>query len=71
MLDQRQRRWDDVVQMVYKSFVFAGLSLHDSNHNRNTQITIVHLSAAIFVHVMVSSCVAIQRDRTQQFSNDL
>ena len=24
MLDQRQRRWSDVVQMLYKCFVFAG-----------------------------------------------
>ena len=24
MLDQRQRRWADVVQMLYKCFVFAG-----------------------------------------------
>ena len=23
MLDQRQRRWADVVQMLFKSFVFA------------------------------------------------
>ena len=27
MLDQRRRRWADVVQMVYKYFVFAGLYL--------------------------------------------
>ena len=26
MLDQRRRRWADVVQMLYKSFVFAGLT---------------------------------------------
>ena len=26
MLDQRRRRWADVVQMLYKYFVFAGLS---------------------------------------------
>ena len=26
MLDQRQRRWVDVVQMLYKCFVFAGMS---------------------------------------------
>ena len=26
MLDQRRRRWADVVQMLYKSFLFAGLS---------------------------------------------
>ena len=24
MLDQRRRRWVDVVQMLYKFFVFAG-----------------------------------------------
>ena len=24
MLDQRRRRWADVVQMLYKGFVFAG-----------------------------------------------
>ena len=24
MLDQRQRRWADIVQMLYKCFVFAG-----------------------------------------------
>ena len=30
MLDQRQRRWADVVQMLYKCFVFAGRKLcHD------------------------------------------
>ena len=26
MLDQRRRRWSDVVQMLYKCFVFAGSS---------------------------------------------
>ena len=26
MLDQRRRRWADVVQMLYRCFVFAGLS---------------------------------------------
>ena len=26
MLDQRRRRWADVVQMLYKCFVFAGLN---------------------------------------------
>ena len=25
MLEQRRRRWSDVVQMLYKCFVFAGL----------------------------------------------
>ena len=25
MLDQRRRRWADVVQMLYKSFVFSGI----------------------------------------------
>ena len=29
MLDQRRRRWDDVVQMLYKCFVFAGSLSHD------------------------------------------
>ena len=24
MLDQRQRRWTDIIQMLYKYFVFAG-----------------------------------------------
>ena len=28
MLDQRRRRWADVVQMLHKCFVFAGLSQH-------------------------------------------
>ena len=27
MLDQRRRRWADVVQMIYKCFVFDGKSL--------------------------------------------
>ena len=31
-LDQRRRRWADVVQMLYKCFVFAGLS-----HERGNQ----------------------------------
>ena len=26
MLDQRRRRWADVVQMLYTCFVFAGMS---------------------------------------------
>ena len=25
MLDQRRRRWADIVQMLYKCFVFAGM----------------------------------------------
>ena len=28
MLDQRRRRWADVVLMLYKCFVFAGLSVN-------------------------------------------
>ena len=28
MLDQRRRRWADVVQMLYKCFVFAGVSAY-------------------------------------------
>ena len=27
MLDQRRRRWADVVQMLYKCFVFAGTAV--------------------------------------------
>ena len=27
MLDQRRRRWVDVVQMLYKCFLFTGISL--------------------------------------------
>ena len=27
MLDQRRRRWADIVQMLYKYFVFAGTAL--------------------------------------------
>ena len=30
MLDQRQRRWANVVQMLYKWFVFAGKSIWKS-----------------------------------------
>ena len=34
MLDQRQRRWADVVQMLYKCFVFAGMVPADNDiHN--------------------------------------
>ena len=29
MLDQRRRRWTDVVQMLYKCFVFAGMDVYD------------------------------------------
>ena len=29
MLDQRQRRWADVVQIIYKCFVFAGVAVRD------------------------------------------
>ena len=28
MLDQRRRRWVDVVQMLYKCFVFAGITTY-------------------------------------------
>ena len=28
MLDQRRRRWADVVQMLYKCYVFAGMYVH-------------------------------------------
>ena len=28
MLDQRRRRWDDVIQMLYKCFVFARLFIY-------------------------------------------
>ena len=29
MLDQRRRRWADIVQMLYKCFMFTGYGLHD------------------------------------------
>ena len=32
MLDQRRRRWADVVQLLYKCFVLAVFSLHCYNH---------------------------------------
>ena len=32
MLDQRRRRWSDVVQMLYKCFVFAGYCPADTTH---------------------------------------
>ena len=28
MLDQRRRRWADVVQMLYKYFVLAAIAIH-------------------------------------------
>ena len=31
MLDQRRRRWADVVWMLYKCFVFAGLAPKDAD----------------------------------------
>ena len=31
MLDQRLRRWADVVLMLYKCFVFAGINLTNEN----------------------------------------
>ena len=34
MLDQRRRRWADVVQMLYKCFVFAGCS-YSIDHRRS------------------------------------
>ena len=33
MLEQRRRRWADVVQMLYKCFVFAGLLRYCAEHN--------------------------------------
>ena len=33
MLDQRRRRWADVVQMLYKCFVFTGEFLNMSRCN--------------------------------------
>ena len=30
MLDQRERRWAGVVQMLYKCFVFAGFNLNST-----------------------------------------
>ena len=40
MLDQRRRRWADVVQMLYKCFVFAGnnsfLLMFCHNKSRHT-----------------------------------
>ena len=29
MSDQRRRRWADVVQMLYKRFVFAGIPMNN------------------------------------------
>ena len=35
MLDQCQRRWDDIVQMLYKCFVFGGFDLQNVKIIRN------------------------------------
>ena len=35
MLDQRRRRWADVVQMLCKCFVFAGLTTADVAYSLN------------------------------------
>ena len=37
MLDQRRRRWADVVQMLYKSFVFAGMFVQTWNECQQQQ----------------------------------
>ena len=37
MLDQRRRRWADVVQMLYKCFVFARMDTVPSKHNALNQ----------------------------------
>ena len=38
-LDQRQRRWSNIVQMLFKCFVFAGVphSVFSVNHLRDTK----------------------------------
>ena len=43
-LDQRRRRWADVVQMLYKCFVFAGRRVNFSLVWRNSdwQMTVLH-----------------------------
>ena len=33
VLDQRRRRWADVVQMLYKCFVFAGMFIDSISDN--------------------------------------
>ena len=37
MLDQRRRRWADVVQMLYKCFVFDGMLLQSNKYEMWTQ----------------------------------
>ena len=38
MLDQRRRRWADVVEMLYKCFVLAGALMWISNDSRKKNL---------------------------------
>ena len=40
MLDQRRRRWADVVQMLYKCFVFTGISVIQSHLTRHRCLSV-------------------------------
>ena len=52
MLDQRRRRWADVVQMLYKCFVFAGI-VPTLDHAGTAHMTMKHwvnMGRGIFCH---------------------
>ena len=50
MLDQRQRRWDDAVQMLCKCFVFAGSIFLPMD------VFLVHLLCTVPVTARLSPC---------------
>ena len=65
MLDQRRRRWDDVVQMLYRCFVFAGVgdaakqpglaeAVTDSHASQQT--TCNHHSHSLALNVQRKQC---------------
>ena len=47
MLDQRRRRWPDVVEILYKCFVFAGL-VSDTTVNLTCQNTVCNSGDRLF-----------------------
>ena len=66
MLDQRQRRWAGVVQMLYKCFVFAGMVPADNDiHNTPYLLRLQLMQFVYFMSEKQSSILELRHNTTR------
>ena len=55
MLEQRRRRWADIVQLLYKCFVFAGVAAVLSCPKVDRRVQTAHVSMEVIIQATLFS----------------